>query len=242
MEAPTPKALMRKHNVTDPIEFYGYEYHGIMDHKESKLLLENTCDGSYLIRKSPDALDYYTLSLKFGKKIKHYKIYYRQHLGHYLNENFKRFETVHELVADGLIDFYMQIHAAPIIQQMMAQTKNCYQQSPYMTLNRRKLKALSNDLRKSLKSDNFEKFSIVTNTINIDHSINETTVANNINNNIPMNNFNIDENDILPVVYEKFHTFKIHTFKGLNWCEFCANFLWGFTAQGVKCEGKFINY
>lgn len=28
----------------------------------------------------------------------------------------------------------------------------------------------------------------------------------------------------------------MHTFKGLNWCEFCANFLWGFTAQGVKCE------
>lgn len=37
--------------------------------------------------------------------------------------------------------------------------------------------------------------------------------------------------------YEKSHVFRIHTFKGLNWCEFCGNFLWGFTAQGVKCEG-----
>ncbi|KPI98819.1 N-chimaerin [Papilio xuthus] len=36
--------------------------------------------------------------------------------------------------------------------------------------------------------------------------------------------------------YSKAHTFKVHTFKGLNWCELCANFLWGFTAQGVKCE------
>lgn len=34
------------------------------------------------------------------------------------------------------------------------------------------------------------------------------------------------------------HSFRVHTFKGLNWCELCGNFLWGFTAQGVKCEGK----
>lgn len=38
--------------------------------------------------------------------------------------------------------------------------------------------------------------------------------------------------------YTKSHSFKVHTFKGLNWCELCANFLWGFTAQGVKCEGN----
>ncbi|XP_014287393.1 beta-chimaerin isoform X2 [Halyomorpha halys] len=36
--------------------------------------------------------------------------------------------------------------------------------------------------------------------------------------------------------YDKPHNFKTHNFKGLNWCEFCSNFLWGFSAQGVKCE------
>ncbi|KAK9696223.1 RhoGAP domain [Popillia japonica] len=36
--------------------------------------------------------------------------------------------------------------------------------------------------------------------------------------------------------FEKTHVFKVTTFKGLNWCELCGNFLWGFTAQGVKCE------
>lgn len=35
---------------------------------------------------------------------------------------------------------------------------------------------------------------------------------------------------------EKPHAFKLTTFKGLNWCELCANFLWGFTLQGKKCE------
>ncbi|XP_024081116.1 beta-chimaerin isoform X1 [Cimex lectularius] len=38
------------------------------------------------------------------------------------------------------------------------------------------------------------------------------------------------------VLYDKPHKFKIHNFKGFNWCEFCRNFLWGLTAQGVKCD------
>lgn len=38
------------------------------------------------------------------------------------------------------------------------------------------------------------------------------------------------------VNYDKQHAFKPHTFKGFYWCEFCGNFLWGFIAQGVKCE------
>ncbi|XKL66941.1 hypothetical protein PGB90_010361 [Kerria lacca] len=38
------------------------------------------------------------------------------------------------------------------------------------------------------------------------------------------------------VNYDKPHSFKSHTFKGFYWCEFCGNFLWGFIAQGVKCE------
>jgi len=41
-------------------------------------------------------------------------------------------------------------------------------------------------------------------------------------------------------LYDKAHSFKLHTFKGLNWCEFCGNFLWGFTAQGVKCDGELL--
>ncbi|CAB1328085.1 unnamed protein product, partial [Coregonus sp. 'balchen'] len=35
--------------------------------------------------------------------------------------------------------------------------------------------------------------------------------------------------------YEKVHNFKVHTFRGPHWCEYCANFMWGLIAQGVKC-------
>ncbi|KAL0626279.1 N-chimaerin [Plecturocebus cupreus] len=28
---------------------------------------------------------------------------------------------------------------------------------------------------------------------------------------------------------------QVHTFRGPHWCEYCANFMWGLIAQGVKC-------
>lgn len=40
---------------------------------------------------------------------------------------------------------------------------------------------------------------------------------------------------------EKAHNFKLHTFKGPHWCDFCANFLWGLIAQGVKCQDCGLN-
>ena len=37
--------------------------------------------------------------------------------------------------------------------------------------------------------------------------------------------------------YDKAHDFRIQNFKGLHWCDFCGNFMWGIIAQGVRCEG-----
>lgn len=205
---------MRKGDTTasDNITCYGRAYWGVMDHIESEKILNETAEGSYLVRKSPGARDFFTLSLHFAEQTKHYKIYYKSDAGHYLKEDFKRFETIHDLVADGLVNFYMQKHAGPVIQAIMSQTRNCYQQSPYMTLNRRKLRALSNDLRKSLKSESLEK----TDESCIDSSQDELST-------IPLTAQ--EEIEVLPIIYEKSHNFKLHTFKGLNWCELCANFL-----------------
>lgn len=30
---------------------------------------------------------------------------------------------------------------------------------------------------------------------------------------------------------------QVHTFRGPHWCEYCANFMWGLIAQGVRCSG-----
>uniref|UniRef100_A0A994J7Z5 Beta-chimaerin n=1 Tax=Homo sapiens TaxID=9606 RepID=A0A994J7Z5_HUMAN len=41
--------------------------------------------------------------------------------------------------------------------------------------------------------------------------------------------------------YEKTHNFKVHTFRGPHWCEYCANFMWGLIAQGVRCSDCGLN-
>ncbi|XP_058059508.1 beta-chimaerin isoform X2 [Anopheles bellator] len=205
LDAPTPKpVLCEDDDIMGPTR-YGKEYHGTMDHKDCEQRLKDKPDGSYLVRRSPGADNYYTLSLRFAQATKHFKIFYCPEKGHFLRENFKKYETIQEMVADGLVDFYMRLHAAPILKEMMSQTKKCYEQSPYMTLHRRKLRSLCSELCKPSKLPSKET--------------NEKSESYNDN-----------------PAYEKQHTFKTHTFKGLNWCEFCANFLWGFTSQGVKCD------
>lgn len=221
LEAPTPKAVNCDELDVNRPSFYGPEYHGTIDHKNCETILMDKPDGSYLVRRSPGAIGYWTLSLRFNNSTKHFKIYYSKEKGYYLQEDFKKFDTVYDLVADGLVDFYMRIHAGSIIQQMMCQTKKCYEQSPYMTLNRRKLRALSNELRKSAKLSVSDAVTSMTFSGEAIDELETKVLA---------------SDDMLPEIYEKNHTFKTHTFKGLNWCEFCANFLWGFTSQGVKCE------
>lgn len=222
------------------------EYHGEINHKKTDEIFKNRDDGEYLVRKSPGSDDFYTLSVKFDGRTKHYKIYYNQQYGHFLKEDFKRYETIQDLVADGLVNFYLQKHAAPIFQQMLVQTKVDYQHSPYMTLNRRKLRAISNELRRSLKVQEI----IESNCNNNDSSLNisdesqpllMTDGAEISSGAMSNNNFNLlsqtqEENEPLPIVYEKPHRFVINNFKGFPFCDMCANFLWGFTAQGVKCE------
>lgn len=120
--------------------------------------------------------------------MKHYKLYY-DNGQHYVGD--RKFDSLTELVAHGLVTMYIECEAGPYIALMSDLAQ--YEKSPaYLTLNRLKRKTKDQVIQ--------------------------------------------DNNG--PVDYDKPHNFKVHNFKGLNWCEFCGNFLWGFTAQGVKCEGK----
>lgn len=33
----------------------------------------------------------------------------------------------------------------------------------------------------------------------------------------------------------KMHNFKVHTYIGPHWCDYCTHFIWGLVAQGVRC-------
>jgi hypothetical protein len=135
-------------------------------------------------------------------------------------------------VADGLVTLYMEANAAPYIELM--NSFDNYEKSPYMTLNKLKRRAvISQGSRRtdvSMATDSFlqkEQKSSEVLELQTKDSTNAESVT--------------GEGFISEVLnYDKPHSFKIHTFKGLNWCEFCGNFLWGFTAQGVKCEGIYF--
>ncbi|XP_050058542.1 N-chimaerin isoform X2 [Aphis gossypii] len=185
-ESPKPQPVFAPSAVSGCPFFYGLEYHGAMNHKEANSLL--TDDGNYLIRLSTSSDDkMYTLSLKIFGKVHHYKLFYDGQ--HYVSQ--KRFNTINDLVADGLVTLYMESKAGKYIYLMHSLIS--YEKSPYMTLNKLKRKTI-----KKLKP----------------------------------RQLNCEE----VVDYDKPHNFKTHNFKGLNWCELCSNFLWGFTQQGVKCE------
>ncbi|XP_072934287.1 beta-chimaerin [Epargyreus clarus] len=218
MEAPVPKRIICE-NCTYKPEFYGKEYHGIMGHKEATLLLEEEPNGAFLIRKGNENNDFYTLTWRFNDKIHHYKLYYDG--THYIKE--KRYETIYDLVADGLITCHMELCAHHILD--MINSRASYTESPYVTLNRRKINTLTKIHQPSLKtSPTFNRL--------------ESKTGPDIKGGKkPLLDLSptIGDNPLL-YKYHKSHSFKVHTFKGLNWCELCANFLWGFTAQGVKCE------
>ncbi|XP_034827622.1 beta-chimaerin [Maniola hyperantus] len=216
MEAPVPKRLICE-NCPDRPEFYGKEYHGVMGHREAALFLDGEPNGAFLIRKGNECNDFYTLSWRFNDRIHHYKLYYDG--THYIKE--KRYDSIYDLVADGLIICHMELKAHHILEMINSRTN--YTESPYVTLNRRKLKNTLTEIHQAPKNG-----SPINRNDNQILEI-ETDIKK------PLDLTPIEDSPLL-FKYLKSHNFKVHTFKGLNWCELCANFLWGFTAQGVKCE------
>ncbi|KAI8442042.1 hypothetical protein MSG28_005682 [Choristoneura fumiferana] len=214
LEAPKPYCIICD-NCTDKPEFYGKEYHGIMGHKEATLRLENEPNGAFLIRKGNEFNDFYTLTWRFNDKIHHYKLYYDG--THYIKD--KRYDSIYDLVADGLITTHMELRARHILEMINSRTS--YTESPYVTLNRRKLNTLSQKQQVTRPTPIVKTEE--SNTLEFEKRPSFDLTP------------SFEDNPLL-IKYTKSHSFKIHTFKGLNWCELCANFLWGFTAQGVKCE------
>lgn len=64
---------------------------------------------------------------RFNDVIKHFRLYYDGK--HYVGE--KRFDTVHDLVADGLVTLYMESQAGEYLKKMSATS---YLNSPHYTL------------------------------------------------------------------------------------------------------------
>ncbi|XP_006498620.2 N-chimaerin isoform X1 [Mus musculus] len=191
-EAPHPRRVTCTCEVENRPKYYGREYHGMISREETDQLL-SVAEGSYLIRESQRQPGTYTLALRFGSQTRNFRLYYDGK--HFVGE--KRFESIHDLVTDGLITLYIETKAAEYIAKMTINP--IYEHIGYTTLNR---EPAYKQHMAVLKETHDEK---------------EATGQDGVS--------------------EK----RVHTFRGPHWCEYCANFMWGLIAQGVKCADCGLN-
>lgn len=133
--APKPKAIVCNAAATTTTSnrppFYGLEYHGPISREMADKMLSEAGEGSYLVRESQREIGTYTLCIRFDNVTKNYKLFFDGH--HYVGE--KRFDSLDDLVADGLISMHVEKHAADYIRRMAEET--VYEESPYSQYQRR---------------------------------------------------------------------------------------------------------
>jgi len=71
-------------------------------------------------------------SFRFDRQTKNFKLFYDGM--HFVGE--KRFDTVHDLVADGLIHFFVELKAADYIASLSNESN--YAESPYLAYSAKK--------------------------------------------------------------------------------------------------------
>ncbi|XP_048116377.1 beta-chimaerin [Alosa pseudoharengus] len=214
-EAPRPKRIICPQEMESRPRHYGREFHGMMSRECADQLLGGA-EGAYLIRESQRQPGSYTLALRFGGQTLNYRLFYDGK--HFVGE--KRFESVHDLVTDGLITLYIESKAAEYIARMT--TNPIYQHVGYSSLLRDRITHRLGRARTEPKRVTFQQ--------------DEKVVSS-----------PLDRQSVLKdcpdkhCSYDKVHNFKVHTFRGPHWCEYCANFMWGLIAQGVRCSDCGLN-
>ena len=134
LQAPIPKRIVCNLETMIKPSYYGREFHGKINREECDKLLKSDAneDGRYLVRESIRSPGQYTLSLRFNNATKNYRLHYYDGK-HFFNE--KKFSTLHDLVADALINLYLELNAGDYIASLENQC--AYEESPYMTLAKR---------------------------------------------------------------------------------------------------------
>ncbi|CAL4069559.1 unnamed protein product [Meganyctiphanes norvegica] len=204
---------------------YSIEYHGAISRHMCTALL--TQEGHYLVRESQKPQDCHTLTLRFGGAIKHYRLYYDNNL-HYVGE--KRFDSVEDLVADGLVTLYMESKAGHQLRSMA--TTASYIDSPHYTLSRpARISTLNN--KHVIRTDDTQAHISKPSSSLSSKEENALILPQVLH---PEDTQPCDQ----PQTSQRPHRFIPHTFTGLHWCGFCGHFLWGLVMQGVRCQDCFF--
>uniref|UniRef100_A0A4W4FZW6 Beta-chimaerin n=1 Tax=Electrophorus electricus TaxID=8005 RepID=A0A4W4FZW6_ELEEL len=210
-EAPRPKRITCPQEVSRG----ACQFHGLISREQADELLGGA-EGAYLIRESQRQPGTYTLALRFGGQTLNYRLFYDGK--HFVGE--KRFESVHDLVTDGLITLYVETKAAEYIAKMT--TNPIYQHLGYTSLLRDKLNPGLSRQRSEPRRVTFRPSDKISTS--------------------PLGRRSaLKDGSEKHCSYHKVHNFKVHTFRGPHWCEYCANFMWGLIAQGVRCSDCGLN-
>ena len=94
-------------------DFFGTEFHGQINREMASLILRS--DGEYLVRESAYEPGQYCLAMKINGCLKHYKLY---HQNGYYNVGEKRFTRLNDLVADGIINMFIEHNAKNYLETM----------------------------------------------------------------------------------------------------------------------------
>uniref|UniRef100_A0A914I6N1 Beta-chimaerin n=1 Tax=Globodera rostochiensis TaxID=31243 RepID=A0A914I6N1_GLORO len=126
--APKPRQVSCLDHIKWKPNYYGCEYHGPVSRVETEKLLLEFGEGAFLVRESQRSFNAFTLSMNFDNNVLNYKLFYDDLCcKHYVGE--KRFDSIFELVQDGLICMYVEKHASEYIAKMAESAE--YELSPY---------------------------------------------------------------------------------------------------------------
>uniref|UniRef100_A0A8C8A0S9 N-chimaerin n=1 Tax=Oryzias sinensis TaxID=183150 RepID=A0A8C8A0S9_9TELE len=200
-------------------KYYGREFHGMIPREYADQLLAGV-EGAYLIRESQRQPGTHTLALRFGDQTLNYRLFYDGK--HFVGE--KRFESVHDLVTDALITLYIETKAAEYIAKMT--TNPIYEHLGYTSLIKDKM------VHRLIKLGS--KGTLLWKPIKLLASCPQISSP-------LLRRSALKDTPEKQCSYEKIHNFKVHTFRGPHWCEYCANFMWGLIAQGVRCSDCGLN-
>ena len=239
-KAPKPRPIACKPPLLTRPSQYGSEYHGSVSRSDANALLVES--GSYLVRTSLTSPGDFSLSLNFEGRVKHFKLYHDDENGlHYVGE--KRFDTMHDLVKDGLITYYIEAHAQSYIEQLPEEGLK-YTKNPRLRARPPKASVIDHFNGESGgDGELYHEAGVVFRRSLRENSKRAATEGNqSVEVSRPASAFVHPTRRMRvliaadnPLLYEKAHVFKVSTFHGPNWCDFCRNFLWGWRQQGVRC-------
>ncbi|KAG7239327.1 hypothetical protein INR49_029292 [Caranx melampygus] len=216
-EAPHPRRVTCTSEVDNRPKYYGREYHGMISREEADQLLSQA-EGSYLIRESQRQPGTYTLALRpqaaeYIAKMTINPIY--EHVGYTtLNQEptLKKHLPLSPEAPDG---------PAPAKDERNTEERHI---GPQHRLRSPSQPGTSPPKPTSPASTFWQPIR--------SFALSQLTSL--------VRRATLRESDLAPK-YEKVHNFKVHTFRGPHWCEYCANFMWGLIAQGVKCADCGLN-